>query len=134
MNTKIFVNIAVNDLKKSMDFFGKLGFSFNPQFTDEKAACMILSEEGFVMLLSEPFFKTFFNKEMVNAKKSTEVLLAISAGSRGKVDEMVDKALAMGASKLREAEDQGFMYTRSFNDLDGHIWEVIWMDIDHVNK
>ena len=71
---------------------------------------------------------------MVNAKKSTEVLLAISAESRGKVDEMVDKALAMGASKLREAEDHGFMYTRSFNDLDGHIWEVIWMDIDHVNK
>ena len=128
MATKIFVNLPVRDLQQSKAFFSALGFSFNPQFTDEKAACMIIGADSFVMLLVEEFFKTFTKKQIVDAHASTEVLVALSADSREKVDEMAEKAVAAGGTLAREAKDHGFMYERSFFDLDGHNWEVMWMD------
>jgi predicted lactoylglutathione lyase len=133
MATKIFVNLPVKDLNRSKAFFINLGFTINPQFTNEKAACVVISEDIFAMILTEDFFKTFIPKtEIADATKSTEVLVALSADSKAKVNEMADKALAAGASQLREPEDLGFMYSRSFQDPDGHIWEVVWMDMDAV--
>src|SRR5215471_15276811 len=128
MPTKIFVNLPVKDLERSKAFFAKLGYSFNPQFTDERAACMVISEDIYTMLLSEPFFKTFTRKEIADAAKTTEVLVALSAESRGQVDEMLLKALAAGAQEARQPMEHESMYGRSFEDLDGHIWEVFWMD------
>jgi len=125
---KIFVNLAVRDLKRSMDFFTKLGFTFNPKFTDEKAACMIVSEEAFVMLLAEPFFKTFTRREICDTSSHTEGLFALSSPSRAEVDELVQKAIAAGGKHAMDPQDHGFMYGWSFYDLDGHNWEVIWMD------
>jgi predicted lactoylglutathione lyase len=125
---KIFVNLAVRDLKRSMEFFSRLGFEFNPRFTDDKAACMIVSEEAFVMLLTEPFFKTFMSKEICDTSSHTEGLFALSCTSRAEVDEMVKKAIAAGGKPARDPQDHGFMYGWSFYDLDGHHWEVLWMD------
>lgn len=125
---KIFVNLAVRDLERSKDFFSKLGFRFNAQFTDEKAAGMILNDESFVMLLTESFFKTFTKREVCDTTKQTESLLALSCSSRTEVDEMVKKALAAGGRHAMDRMDQGFMYGWSFYDLDGHHWEVFWMD------
>jgi hypothetical protein len=125
----LFVNLAVNDLKKSMTFFSKLGFEFNPKFTDEKAACMILSEQAFVMLLSQPFFKTFTKRELCDTSKQTEGLFALSCSSRAEVDELVKKAIDNGGSHTGiDPQDHGFMYAWSFYDVDGHHWEVLWMD------
>jgi predicted lactoylglutathione lyase len=124
MPTKIFVNLPVKDLDKSMGFFKKLGFSFNPQFTDETAACMVISDDIYAMLLTHKKFKEFTKKEIADATKTTEVLIALSMDSRDKVDSFVDKALSLGATKAREPADHGFMFERSFNDLDGHIWEI----------
>jgi len=130
MATKIFVNLPVKDLDKSKEFFTKLGFTINPQFTNESAACVVISEDIYVMILLEQFFKTFIaNKEISDATKNTEAIVALSADSKAGVDEMADKALAAGATYLRNADDHGFMYSRSFQDLDGHIWEVFWMDL-----
>ena len=117
---KIFVNLPVRDLKASMTFFSQLGFEFNRQFTDDKAACMVLSDEGYVMLLREPFFRTFTSR--------TEVLLCLSCESRAEVDELVKKAIAAGGTHAKDSQDHGFMYGWSFYDLDGHHWEVLWMD------
>jgi len=128
MATKIFINLPVKDLDRSVTFFNKLGFSFNPQFTDEKATCMIIGENIFAMLLVEPFFKTFTKKEIANAHKSTEVLLAIDAGSRNEVKDMVSKAIAAGGSTYMDPQDHGWMYQHSFADLDGHQWEILYMD------
>ena len=128
MGTKIFVNLPVKDLDKSKKFFSKLGFAFNAQFTNENAACMVISEENYAMLLVESFFKTFTKKEIVNAKKSTEVLVALSSESKEDVDKLLRNALAAGAKEANEPQDHGFMYGRSFEDLDGHIWEIFWMD------
>ncbi len=125
---KIFVNLAVRDLKKSMEFFSKLGFEFNSRFTDDKAACMIISEEAYVMLLMEPFFKTFTKRELCDTTKQTESLLALLCSSRAEVDEMVKKAVAVGGKHAMDPQDHGFMYGWSFYDLDGHHWEVLWMD------
>jgi len=127
--TKIFVNLPVKELKKSIGFFTELGFSFNPQFTDENGTCMILGEDSFVMLIVEKFFKTFTEKEICDATKSTEAILALSADSRNKVDEMVNKAIGAGGKTYREPQDQGWMYQRSFQDLDGHLWEIFFMDM-----
>jgi len=124
----IFVNLAVRDLKKSMAFFSTLGFEFNPKFTDENGACMIISGEAFVMLLTEPFFKTFTRREPCDTARHTEALFAISCGSRAEVDEMVKKAIAAGGTHAMDSQDHGFMYGWSFYDLDGHHWEVLWMD------
>lgn len=125
---KIFVNLAARDLKRSMEFFSKLGFEFNPQFTDENAACMVISEEAYVMLLTEPFFKTFTKKEICSTGTHTEGLFALSCSSRAEVDDLVKKAIAAGGSHAMDPQDHGFMYGSSFYDLDGHHWEVVWMD------
>ncbi|NHI03327.1 Glyoxalase family protein [Candidatus Nitrosotalea sp. TS] len=134
MGTKIFINLPVKDLNKSKEFFAKLGFTFNPQFTNQNAACMIISEDNYAMLLVESFFKTFTKKEIVDAKKNTEVLIALSAENKAKVDEMLGKALAAGAKEPRAPQDHGFMYGRSFEDPDGHIWEIFWMDPKAINQ
>lgn len=128
MASKIFVNLAVKDLKKSIVFFQKLGFSFNPQFTDESATCMIIADTIFAMLLTEERFKEFTKKEICNAHKNTEVLIAIDAESKEKVDEMVKNAIDAGGSIYMEPQDHGWMYGHSFADLDGHQWEILYMD------
>lgn len=128
MATKIFVNLPVKNLDKSMEFFGKLGFKFNPQFTDENAAYLIVSEDIFAMLLIEKFFKTITPKEICDATKYTEVLVALSMGSRKDVDEMVNKAVAAGGTTYSEPKDLGFMYLHGFQDPDNHIWEIFSMD------
>ena len=125
---QIFVNLAVQDQKRSMDFFGKLGFQFNPQFTDDKAACMIVNEHACVMLLSKPFFKTFTKRQICDTTSQTEGLFALSCSSRAEVDELVNKALANGGKRAMDQQDHGFMYGWSFYDPDGHHWEVLWMD------
>lgn len=129
MATQTFINLPVKDVQQTRSFFSALGFSFNEQFSDEKAICMIISDNSFVMLLSEPFFKGFIRTEISDAAKVTEVLMGLSADSRDKVNEMVDKAISMGAMEARDPQDHGFMFSRSFHDLDSHIWEIIWMDM-----
>lgn len=128
MATKIFVNLPVKDLKKSISFFTQLGFSFNPQFTDEQATCMIIGENIFAMLLVEERFKDFTKKPISDAKKSTEVLLALDAESREAVDTMVKNAVKAGGSVYSDPQDHGWMYGHSFADLDGHQWEILYMD------
>jgi len=125
---KLFVNLPVKDLKKSMEFFTKLGFTFNPQFTDHTAASMILSEEAYVMLLTEARFKDFAKKPVADPRAVTGGLFALSAESRAEVDELVKTAIAAGGTHAAEPMDHGFMYGWSFYDLDGHHWEVFWMD------
>lgn len=128
MARKIFVNLPIRDMERSQAFFRSLGFSFNPQFTNEQGACMVVSEDIFVMLLVEPFFKTFTTKPVADARKSTEVLVCLSCDSRAEVDELVRKALAAGATAPNAPQDHGFMYAHGFEDLDGHVWELAWMD------
>jgi uncharacterized protein len=128
MPTKIFVNLPVKELKKSMAFYEALGFKNNPQFTDDTAACMVISEDIFVMLLTHAKFKEFTPKEISDATKTTEVMNALSRESRAEVDETVRKAKAVGGSTFNDPTDHGFMYHHAFQDLDGHIWEVMWMD------
>ena len=127
MHDQIFVNLPIKDLPRSVKFFESLGYAFNPQFTDENATCMILGENLFAMLLVEPYFKTFIEKDVSDAHRATEVLLAVPVGSREAVDALVEKALAAGAKEPRPARDLGFMYQRSYDDLDGHAWEVFHM-------
>ena len=131
---KIFVNLAVEDLDKSVEFFTKLGFTFDPRFTDEQATCMIVSDEAFVMLLVENRFKDFTKKQLCDPATHTEAILALSAESREQVDELVDTALAAGAAPANDPLDHGFMYGRSFQDPDGHIWEAIWMDPSAIEQ
>jgi uncharacterized protein len=130
MSTQIFVNLPVKDLSRSIAFFTSLGFGFNPQFTDEKGTCMIVGSDIFVMLLTEAFFKTFIKKEISDARKTTEVILSLSYESKEKVDEAVKKALAAGATMPNQPQDFGWMYQSGFEDLDGHLWEVFYMDIN----
>lgn len=125
---KVFINLAVRDLKRSMDFFGGLGFEFNPQFTDDKAACMIINEDAYAMLLTEPFFKGFTKREICNTSTHSEGLYALSCDSRAEVDEVVQKAVAAGGKHAMDPMDHGFMYGWSFYDPDGHHWEVFWMN------
>ena len=125
---KMFVNLAVRDLNRSKDFFSALGFRFNPKFTDDNAACMIVSDEAFVMLLREPFFKTFTKRELCDTRTATEGLFALACESRAEVDDVVKKAIAAGGRHAMDPQDHGFMYGWSFYDLDGHHWEVLWMD------
>jgi predicted lactoylglutathione lyase len=128
MSKHIYVNLPVKDLKRSVDFFTKLGFTFNPQFTNENATCMVVADNIYVMLLVEKFFQTFTNKPICDATKSTEVLMAFSCDSREAVDELVRKAVAAGATTPRAPQDLGFMYGHDFEDLDGHIWEPFYME------
>jgi predicted lactoylglutathione lyase len=134
MATKIFVNLPVRNLKRSIEFFTQLGYKFNPQFTDETATCMIVTDDIFVMLLTEEKFKTFTPKPICDATKSTEVLIALSLEGREKVDEIVRKAVAAGGTTYNKPQDHGFMYAHGFQDLDGHIWEVLYMEPSAMNQ
>ena len=128
MPQMIFVNLPVKDLAKSMAFFEALGFSFNPQFSDETGACMVISDTIFAMLLSHEKFAGFSPKPIADTDKTTEVLIALSRDNRAAVDAIVEAALAAGGSTFSEPQDHGFMYGRAFRDLDGHVWEAFWMD------
>ncbi|WP_242344146.1 VOC family protein [Anaeromyxobacter terrae] len=125
---KLFVNMAVRDLDRSKQFFTKLGFEFDLRFTDEKATCMLVGEDAYVMLLVEPFFRTFTKKGICDTLLQNEVACALTCESRAEVDELVKKAIAAGGKHAMEPQDRGFMYSSSFYDLDGHHWEVLWMD------
>ncbi|WP_295984756.1 VOC family protein [uncultured Variovorax sp.] len=130
MATKqIFVNLPVKNLDKTKAFFAALGYTFNEQFTDANAACMVVQKDSIhVMLLVEEFFKTFTTKSIADTAKSTEVLLCLSCESRAEVDELVAKAKAAGGTTPSEPKDYGFMYGHGFQDLDGHLWELVYMD------
>lgn len=134
MSRMLFVNLPVKDLKRSVEFFSQLGFTFNPQFTDENATAMIVGDDAIVMLLVEPYFKTFVKTEIADATTQTEVIVGFSAASRDEVNELVDTALAIGGQPSNEPADHGFMYQRSFLDPDGHRWEVIWMDMSAMGS
>ena len=134
MTTQIYVNLPVRDLDKSIAFFTQLGYKFNPQFTDQNATCMIVGESIFVMLLVEKFFQTFTPKQICDASKSTEVILCLSCDSRDAVDALVRKAVAAGATTPNPPKDHGFMYGHGYQDLDGHLWELMYMDISAMPK
>lgn len=125
MATKIFVNLPVKELGRSKQYFAALGYTFNPQFTNDDAACMVISEDIFAMLLTEPFFKTFTTKSIVDARGAAEVMVALSCDSRAAVDKIVDAAIGAGGKSPKQAQDHGFMYSRSVEDPDGHIWEYV---------
>jgi uncharacterized protein len=128
MPRMIFPNLAVKDLDRAVAFFTELGFSFDPRFTDETATAMIVNEHASVMLLTRDRFKDFTKKELVDSARQAEAIIALSAESREDVDAFADKALAAGGSPANEPMDLGFMYGRSFDDPDGHQWEIFWMD------
>ncbi len=132
MAQEIFVNLPVKDLKRSVEFFTKLGYTFNPQFTDENATCMIISDTIYVMLLVEPFFQTFTKKQIANAKTTTESIICLSAESRDAVESMIGKAVAAGGAKPKEIKDEGWMCYGAYEDLDGHIWEIMYMDMSKM--
>ena len=134
MATQIFVNLPVRDLDKSIEFFTKLGYTFNPKFTDKNATCMIIGKDIFTMLLVENYFKTFTKKELADAAKATEAIIALSVESREKVDEMLTKAREAGGKESRDPQDYGWMYGRGFQDLDGHLWEIFYMDESAMPK
>jgi predicted lactoylglutathione lyase len=132
MARKIFVNLPIKSMERSKAFFQALGFGFNPQFTNEQGACMVIGEDIFVMLLTEPFFQSFTKKPVADANRSTEVLTCLSCDSREEVDELVRKAKAAGGKVPNAPQDHGFMYAHGFEDLDGHIWELAYMDMSAV--
>ncbi|MGV0028160.1 VOC family protein [Phormidesmis priestleyi] len=134
MSTKIFVNLPVKNLKQSIEFFTQLGFQFNSQFTDETATCMIVSDDIFVMLLTHEKFKTFTPNAICDATTSTEVLVCLSTESRKAVDDRIRKAVAAGGTTYNEPQDHGFMYAHGFQDLDGHIWEIMYMEPSAINQ
>ena len=127
MARKIFVNLPVRNMERSKAFFSALGFSFNPRFTNEQGACMVISEDIYAMLLVEPFFQTFTKKPVWDGR-TREVLVCLSCDSREEVDALVKKALAAGGTAPNAPQDHGFMYGHGFDDLDGHGWELMWMD------
>jgi uncharacterized protein len=130
---KLFVNIAVSDLQRSIDFFETLGFTFNTQFTDATATSMLVGEDAYFMLLTADKFSEFSKRPLGDPRKETNALFAISVGSRDEVDALVQKALTAGGSPAAEPQDHGFMYGHSFYDLDGYHWEVFWMDPSAIN-
>jgi predicted lactoylglutathione lyase len=132
MATQIFVNLPVKDLNKSIEFFTSLGYSFNPQFTNEQGASLVISDNIFFMLLTEPFFKSFIKKEIADATKVAETINCISVDSREAVDEIVRKAVAAGATVPNDKQDYGWMYGHGFQDLDGHLWEFAYMDMNSI--
>jgi len=127
MAKQIFVNLAVKDLPRTQAFFRSLGFEFNPQFSNEQGACMVISDSIYVMLLTEAFFQTFTKKPVADATKTSEVLVCLSCDSRAEVDALVAKAMAAGGTAPNAPLDHGFMYSHGFEDLDGHIWELVHM-------
>jgi predicted lactoylglutathione lyase len=128
MSRQIFVNLPIKSMERSQAFFKALGFSFNPQFTNEQGACMVIADDIFAMLLVEPFFQTFTKKPIADASKTTEVLVCLSCESRAEVDELVRRAVAAGGTAPNAPQDHGFMYGHGFEDPDGHIWELVYMD------
>ena len=128
----MFVNLPVKNLEKSMDFFKSLGYTFNPQFTDETAACMVIGEDNYAMLLTHDKMREFIPRPVADATQTTEVIVCLSCENKPDVDQIVRKALAAGGSRIGEPRDYGFMIQDSFQDLDGHIWEHIWMDSSAV--
>ncbi len=132
MTTSIFVNLPVADLPASKAFFTSLGFSFNAQFTDETAAALVIDDSIYFMLLTKPKFSEFITLPIADAKQATQALYAISRDSKLEVDEIMTAALAAGGTEPRPVQDLGFMYSRAFADLDGHIWEFLWMDPTYV--
>ena len=133
MSRKIFVNLPVKDLEKSKAFFGKLGFTFNPQFTDQTAACMVISEDIYAMLLTHDKWRQFTDREIAGPRV-LEVMTCLSANNRDEVNRFVDAAVSAGGKEMRPAQDYGFMFMRSFEDLDGHVWEFAWMDPAHIQQ
>jgi uncharacterized protein len=127
MHQQIFVNLPVRDLTRSRHFFESLGYGFNPQFTNDQGGCLVLGENLFVMLLVEPFFQTFTSKKVADATATTEVIVCVSCESRAQVEALVAKAIALGATRPRPPQDHGFMYQDAYTDLDGHIWELVYM-------
>lgn len=125
---KLFVNLPITDIKRSREFFTQLGFTFHNDYSDDDSLVMVIEENIFAMLLLESKFKTFTSKEVVDAKKQTEVLLAVSVESKDKVNELVDKAVTLGGKETLDPADHGWMYYRQFEDLDGHIWEILWIN------
>ncbi|WP_125722737.1 VOC family protein [Flavobacterium ustbae] len=132
MKTKIFLNLAVKDLKRSVDFFTQLGFSFNEKFTNEKGTCLEIGENINAMLLVEEFYQTFTKKQICDTKTTSEVLIAISVESREKVDEIMEKAVKAGGTDYNQSQDYGWMYQKTFLDVDGHHWEVFFMDENNI--
>jgi uncharacterized protein len=132
MAQMIFLNLPVKDLDRSVDFFTSVGYTFNPQFTNERATCMVISDTIYVMLLTEPFFKGFITKEIADTSKNVECITCLSANSREEVDAIVAKAVAAGATTPIPPQDHGFMYGHGFTDLDGHIWEYSYMDMSAI--
>ncbi|MEH7379138.1 VOC family protein [Bacillus sp. JJ1533] len=130
----IFINLSVKDVNKSTHFFKELGFEFNPQFSDETTSCMIISENIFAMIMNEERFVGFSKKKIVDTTSSAEVILSFLAGSRDQVDEIVNKALSSGGKSFSEPQDHGFMYIWGFQDLDGHLWEVAYLDESTINQ
>lgn len=128
MAKKIFVNFPVRDLKKSIELFEAIGYKVNPHFSDDTAACLVISEDIYAMLLTHPKFKDFTPHAIADANKSTEVIIALSCDSKEEVGTIIKKALAAGATRYTEPKDYGFMIQDSFKDLDGHIWEYVYMD------
>ncbi|MFI2037555.1 VOC family protein [Streptomyces bottropensis] len=124
----IFINLPVNDLDASKKFFTELGYTLNPQFSDDNAASVVISDTIVAMLLTKPFYSSFTKKEIADATRTSEVMLCLSAESRAKVDELVEKAVAAGGTASEKVQEMDFMYGRAFDDLDGHTWEVVWMD------
>jgi predicted lactoylglutathione lyase len=133
MSRMLFVNLPVADLEASKAFFAAMDFEFNPQFTDENAACMIVNDQTNVMLLTKAHFSSFTDKPIVDARSQVQTLLSFSADSREEVDELADKAVAKGGKETKEPQDLGFMYQRSIQDLDGHVWEIGHMDMSKVD-
>jgi len=130
----VFINLPVKDLSKSNVFFTGLGFSFNAQFSGDHSTCIPLNDKTWVMLLTEDYFKNFTPKNISNAHQTTEVLIAISQDSKAEVDHFMEKVFSLGGTEARPVQDLGFMYSRAFNDPDGHIWELGWMDPAAVNE
>jgi len=129
MATKMFVSLAVKNLKASKAFFEGIGFSFNADFTNDEAACMVISDSSFVMLLPKEKFTQFTSKEIADPKKTCQVIVALSAEDRESVDQLIKKAIDNGATESRAPQDHGFMYSRGFEDLDGNLWESIWVNL-----
>ncbi len=134
MATQMYVNLPVKDLDRSVTFFTALGFSFNPDFTDENATCMVIGENTFVMLLVEPFFSKFAVKAIADTSTHTEVIVSLSADSREQVDELVEKAFAAGGRPAADTIEEQGMYTRSFQDPDGHHWEFGYLDFAAMSE
>jgi uncharacterized protein len=134
MSTQIYVNLPIKNLERTKAFFSSLGFAFNPQYSNEQAACMVVADDIYVMLLVESFFQTFTKKPISDARKATEVIVCLSCESRAKVDELVAKAIAAGGTAPNAPQDHGFMYGHGFEDPDGHIWELTHMDASAANS